>query len=171
MAARKSPRKTETRSPTHLDARGHVHVVDVGAKAPTRRRAEARAVIVTTAEVAAAISDGKVPKGDVAAVARIAAITGAKKTSDLVPLCHPLPLTHLAVEIDVVRDGEAGEVHVHVTAECVGPTGVEMEAMTGASIGALAIYDMIKGLDRGASIARVELLAKSGGRSGDWRRA
>jgi cyclic pyranopterin phosphate synthase len=141
--------------------------VDVGDKAETRRRAEARAIVRTTPEVVAAILDGSVPKGDVAAVARVAGIQGAKRTSELVPLCHPLPLTHVAVEVNAKSD----RVRVDVAVECVGRTGVEMEALTGASIAALAIYDMIKGLDRGARIEKVELLAKSGGKSGDWKRA
>jgi cyclic pyranopterin phosphate synthase len=152
---------------THLDARGRARVVDVGDKAETRRRAEARAIVRTTPEVVAAILDGSVPKGDVAAVARVAGIQGAKRTSELVPLCHPLPLTHVAVEVNAKSD----RVRVDVAVECVGRTGVEMEALTGASIAALAIYDMIKGLDRGARIEKVELLAKSGGKSGDWKRA
>ncbi|MGZ3418210.1 MAG: cyclic pyranopterin monophosphate synthase MoaC [Polyangiales bacterium] len=152
---------------SHLDARGHARVVDVGEKAETRRRAEARAVLRTTPEVAAEIRGGTVPKGDVTAVARIAAISATKRTSDLIPLCHPLPLTHVTVEVNPKRDGR---VVIDVACECVGRTGVEMEAMTGASIGALAIYDMIKGMDRGARVESVELLAKSGGKSGTWRR-
>lgn len=152
---------------THLDARGRARVVDVGDKAVTRRRAEARAVVRTTAEVAQAIAEGSVPKGDVAAVARIAAIQGAKRTSELVPLCHPLGLTHVAVDVDV---SPKGRIELRVVCECVGQTGVEMEALTGASVGALAVYDMIKALDRAASIRKVELLSKSGGKSGDWRR-
>jgi cyclic pyranopterin phosphate synthase len=153
---------------THLDARGRARVVDVGDKPATKRRAEARAIVRTTAEVAAAISAGEVPKGDVAAVARIAAIQATKRTSELIPLCHPLPLSHVAVEVEV---SPRGKIEIRVVCECVGPTGVEMEALTGASVGALALYDMIKALDRSATIRRVELLAKSGGKSGDWRRA
>ena len=153
---------------THLDARGHARVVDVGDKPITRRRAEAQAIVRTTPEVAAAILERRVPKGDVAAVARVAAIQGCKRTSELVPLCHPIGLTHVSVDVKVSR---SGRVRLLVACECVGQTGVEMEALTGASVGALAIYDMIKGVDRAASIRRVELLAKSGGRSGDYRRA
>ena len=148
-------------------------MVDVGDKPSTKRRAEAVALVHTTAEVARAITVGALPKGDVAAVARIAAIMGAKRASDLVPLCHPIALTHVSADVEVEASSTRGgpaTIRVRVVAECVGPTGVEMEAMAGASIGALTIYDMIKGLDRGASIARVELLAKSGGRSGEWRR-
>ena len=157
--------------PTHLDHKGQAHVVDVGEKPETRRRAEAEATVVTTAEVARAITEGRVPKGDVAAVVRIAGIQGAKRTSELVPLCHPLALTHVSAELAVAIEKGRGVARIVVAAECIGRTGVEMEAMTGASIAALTLYDMIKGLDRGAAIARVELTSKSGGRSGDWRRA
>ena len=113
------------------------------------------------------IRDGRAPKGDVVAVARVAAIQACKRTSELIPLCHPIALTHVAVEIDVAT---RGTIEVRVACECFGKTGVEMEALTGASVGALAIYDMIKGLDRAASIATTELLAKSGGRSGSYKR-
>ncbi|MEO7094341.1 MAG: cyclic pyranopterin monophosphate synthase MoaC [Polyangiales bacterium] len=157
-------------APTHLDRKGHAHVVDVGEKAETRRRAKTEATVLTTAEVARAILDGRVPKGDVAAVVRIAGIQGAKRTSELVPLCHPLGLTHVSADLAVTIEKERGVARILVAAECIGRTGVEMEAMTGASIAALTLYDMIKGLDRSALIARVELLSKSGGRSGDWRR-
>lgn len=160
-------RRRSAPKPTHLDEQGHVHVVDVGAKSPTARRAVARATVQTTAAVARAIRTGKTPKGDVAAVTRVAALMGAKKTSELVPLCHPLSLTHLTADVQV----RGTKVTIEVGAECVGPTGVEMEAMTGASIAALTVYDMIKGLDRGARIESVELVSKSGGRSGTWRRA
>ena len=152
---------------THVDPRGQAHVVDVGQKPSTHRTAEAVAIVHTTPEVAKAIGEGSVAKGDVAAVARIAAIMGAKRTSELVPLCHPLALTAVSADVSVDRKGS---VTLTVRAECTGPTGVEMEAMTGASIGALTIYDMIKGMDRGAAIARVELRSKAGGRSGEWRR-
>lgn len=148
---------------THLDARGNARVVDVGDKPHTRRRAEARAIVRTTA--CAAIRSGETPKGDVVAVARVAAIQACKQTSALIPLCHPIALTHVAVEIAV----EEERVIVDVACECIGPTGVEMEALTGASIGALAVYDMIKALDRGASI-ETALRSKSGGKSGHFRR-
>ncbi len=152
---------------THLDAKGRAHVVDVGDKAHTRRRAEAHAVVQTTRAVAKMIREGRAPKGDVAAVARVAAIQACKRTSELIPLCHPIALTHVAVEVDVAT---SGKIEVRVACECVGQTGVEMEALTGASVGALAIYDMIKGVDRRASISTTELLAKSGGRSGSFKR-
>jgi cyclic pyranopterin phosphate synthase len=165
--------KAKALAPTHLDAAGRAHVVDVGGKASTRRRAEARATVATTAEVARAIRDGQAPKGDVSAVARIAGILGAKRTSELVPLCHPISLTHVAADLAIDIDARkgSGTIDIRVRAECKGQTGVEMEAMTGASIAALTVYDMIKGLDREAAITRVELLEKSGGRSGHWRRS
>ncbi len=167
-SVRAMPAKPTSRMrPTHLDGRGHVRVVDVGDKPATRRKAIARATVQTTPRVTKAIRDGKAPKGDIAAVARVAALMGAKKTSELIPLCHPLALTHLSVDV-VVR---GARIVVEVSAECVGPTGVEMEAMTGASIAALTVYDMIKGMDRGARIESVELLEKSGGRSGTWKRS
>ncbi len=150
---------------THLDERGHARVVDVGDKSATRRRAEARAVVHTTRAVARAIREGTAPKGDVAAVARVAAIQACKRTSELVPLCHPIALTHVAVDVTVKVD----RVILDVACECFGPTGVEMEALTGASVGALAVYDMIKALDRSATIA-TELLRKSGGKSGRYER-
>lgn len=150
---------------THLDDRGHARIVDVGDKASTKRRAEARATVQTTRGVARAIAEGRTAKGDVAAVARVAAIQGCKRTSELIPLCHPIALTHVAVTVTIKSD----RVYVDVVCECVGPTGVEMEALTGASIGALAIYDMIKALDRRATVA-TELRAKSGGKSGAFVR-
>jgi cyclic pyranopterin monophosphate synthase len=163
----RASKKTSKSKLTHVDRRGHARVVDVGEKPSTHRKAEAIAVVTTTPEVARAIGEGAIAKGDVVAVARIAAILGAKRTSELVPLCHPLALTAVSADVDIDRKGQ---VTLTVRAECVGPTGVEMEAMTGASVGALAIYDMIKGMDRGAAISRVELRMKSGGRSGEWRR-
>ena len=142
-------------------------MVDVGAKPTTARRAIAHARVETTAEVIAAIAGGNAPKGDVLACARIAGIQGAKQTSALVPLCHPIAITHASVECTL----GAAAIEIVATVECVAGTGVEMEAMTAASIAALTIYDMIKGLDRGARIGGVELREKSGGRSGHWRRA
>jgi cyclic pyranopterin monophosphate synthase len=150
---------------THLNERGHARVVDVGDKEPTKRRAEARAIVHTKRSVARAIADRRTPKGDVAAVARVAAIMGCKSTSSLIPLCHPIALTHVAVEVTIKLD----RVLIDVACECFGPTGVEMEALTGASIGALAVYDMIKALDRDARI-ETELHTKSGGKSGYVRR-
>lgn len=151
---------------THLDDRGKARMIDVGGKAATERSATAEAVVSMNPATKEALFSGGLPKGDAAAVARIAAISGAKRTPDLVPLCHPIALT--AVEADV--EGVDGGARVVVTARSTGPTGVEMEAMTGAALGAITLYDMIKGLDRGAVVGPVRLLAKSGGRSGEWRR-
>lgn len=150
---------------THLDAEGAARMVDVGDKPDTIREATATGRITMSAEAAAAIREGAVKKGDVIAVARVAGIMAAKKTSDLIPLCHPLPLTKVTLDLAVEADG------VVVTATCVtrGPTGVEMEALTAVSATLLTVYDMAKALDRGMEIGGVRLLAKSGGRSGDWR--
>jgi cyclic pyranopterin monophosphate synthase len=140
-------------------------MVDVGGKPVTDRRARARAVVRMSAETAAAVTRGDAPKGDVIATARIAGIQAAKRTADLIPLCHPLPLSFVDVAAEV------GETEVVLTAEArtSGQTGVEMEAMTAAAVAALTVYDMVKGLERGVEIAEVVLLEKSGGRH-DWRR-
>ena len=153
---------------THLDEAGHARMVDVGAKAATERRAVARAIVRVSAETARAVAAGDAPKGDVLGVARIAGIQAAKRTSELIPLCHPLALSFVGVsgEIDV----EAGEIALVAEARTTGPTGVEMEALTAASVAALTVYDMVKGIQRGAEIGSVVLLEKSGGRSGTWRR-
>jgi cyclic pyranopterin phosphate synthase len=151
---------------THLDGQGHARMVDVGAKPSTQRRARARALVRVQPRTARAVADGTVPKGDVAAVARIAGIQAAKRTSELIPLCHPLALSHLSVEVAV--DPEAGTIELTAQAATTGPTGVEMEAMTAAAVAALTVYDMVKGLERGARIESVVLLEKSGGRSGHW---
>ena len=153
---------------THLDEAGHARMVDVGAKAATERRAVARAIVRVSAETARAVAAGDAPKGDVLGVARIAGIQAAKRTSELIPLCHPLALSFVGVsgEIDV----EAGEITLVAEARTTGPTGVEMEALTAASVAALTVYDMVKGIQRGAEIGSVVLLEKSGGRSGTWRR-
>lgn len=153
--------------PSHLDAAGHAHMVDVGAKAESARSATAEAVVrMTPAQLAAALdpSDGK---GDVLAVTRIAAIQGAKRTADLVPLCHPLGLDAVTVELE--PDRAVGSVRIRATCRVTARTGVEMEAMTAVSVGALTLYDMVKGLGKGVTIERVRLLHKSGGRSGEWR--
>lgn len=150
---------------THLDAQGAAHMVDVGGKADTTRQAIATGRISMTAQAATAIRDGAAKKGDVLAVARVAGIMAAKRTSDLIPLCHPLPLTRVAV--DLVTDDSG----VTVTATCAttGKTGVEMEAMTAVSVALLTIYDMGKAIDRGMEIGQVRLIEKSGGKSGMWR--
>lgn len=152
---------------THLRADGSAHMVDVGAKEATHRIAVAEGAIRMLPETLRLIIDGGHAKGDVFAVARVAAIQGAKRTSELIPLCHPLPLTR--VEVDFAARG-ANEVHCRARAETKGPTGVEMEALTAVQVGLLTVYDMCKAVDRGMTIGDVRLVSKSGGRSGDWRR-
>lgn len=156
---------------THFDAQGQAWMVDVGAKAATHRRAIAKGAIQLSAAAFAALRnpDDASPKGDVLGVARIAAIQGAKQTSSLIPLCHPLPLTHVSVEFHL--DDASHKVTIEVCAETVGKTGVEMEALTAASIGLLTIYDMLKAIDKGMVIETVQLLRKEGGKSGLWERA
>lgn len=151
---------------THLDDQGRARMVDVGGKDVTQREAVAEAHVSMGAAVRERLLAGDLPKGDAFAVARLAAIQAAKRTSDLVPLCHPLPLDSVSAELDTTPAG----VLIRVTVRVTGRTGVEMEAMTGASIGAVALYDMVKSLDRGVEIGPVRLLAKSGGKSGEWRR-
>lgn len=153
---------------THLDDQGAARMVDVGAKPETERAAVARATVKVSPQTASLVAAGDASKGDVAAVARIAAIGAAKKTGDFIPLCHPLGLT--SVDVDIAIDESAGEIIVTCETRCVGRTGVEMEAMAGASIGALAVYDMVKGVERDAFVEQVVLLEKRGGRSGHWRR-
>jgi cyclic pyranopterin phosphate synthase len=153
---------------THLDAAGNARMVDVGNKPATTRTARARALVSVSPETAARVKAGDAPKGDVLGVARIAGIQAAKKTSELIPLCHPLALSYVGVEGTI--DAEAGTIELIAEARTTGPTGVEMEALTAASVAALTVYDMVKGVERGAEIASVALLRKSGGRSGDWQR-
>jgi cyclic pyranopterin monophosphate synthase len=153
---------------THLDDAGAARMVDVSAKAETERAATARARVRMTTATAQAVAAGNGPKGDVVAVARLAAIQAAKRTDELIPLAHSLPLS--SADADVTVDAEAGIVTVTCSATVVGRTGVEMEAMVGASIGALTVYDMVKGIERGVVVEQVELLEKRGGRSGLWRR-
>jgi cyclic pyranopterin phosphate synthase len=143
-------------------------MVDVGEKPATERRAVARAVVRMTRETASAVAAGNAPKGDVLGVARIAGIQAAKRTTELIPLCHPLALTFVGVEGAV--DVQNGTIELTAEARTTGPTGVEMEALTAATVAALTVYDMVKGLERGAEIAEVAVLEKSGGRSGHWRR-
>jgi len=152
---------------THLNERGEAHIVDIGNKAVTHRRAVARASLEAQPETIAAILGGTLKKGDALAVARIAGIMAAKKTSDLIPLCHPIALT--SVEVEITADGEA-RLLIHATAETTDRTGVEMEALTAASVAALTLYDMAKAMDRGMRISGVELVEKTGGKSGDFRR-
>jgi len=153
---------------THLDASGRASMVDVGDKPATERRALARAIVRVSPETAAKVAAGDAPKGDVIGVARIAGIQAAKRTSELIPLCHPLQLSYVGVEGSI--DADTGEIELIAEARTTGPTGVEMEALTAASVAALTVYDMVKGIERGAEIAGVALLEKSGGRSGTWRR-
>jgi len=151
---------------THFDPSGQAHMVDVVEKQETHRVAVAAGRIVMQASTVALILDGGAAKGDVLGVARIAAIQAAKRTDELIPLCHPLALTRVAVEFEVDRDASA--VQCRATVETVGRTGVEMEALTAVTVGLLTIYDMCKAVDRGMSFERVRLLEKKGGRSGHW---
>jgi len=160
---------------SHLDDSGNARMVDVSGKEATKRRAVARATVLTTSAVAAAIADGSMKKGDVLGVARVAGIQAAKRTSDLVPLCHPLPITSVSVglSVDPAPAGQpAGTAAIRIEAavETVGQTGVEMEALTAASVAALTVYDMCKSADKSMTITDVALWEKSGGRSGDYRR-
>lgn len=152
---------------THLDEHGRARMVDVGGKPETDRVAVARAVVRMRPQTAQAVAAGDAPKGDVIGTARLAAIQAAKRTDEWIPLAHTLPLSSVDVDIDV--DPRAGTVIVTTTARVRARTGVEMEAMVGCAAGALCVYDMVKGIERGVTIERVELLEKSGGRSGTWR--
>ena len=151
---------------THFDAHGLAHMVDVGGKPETRRVARATGTIRMQPATLAAIAQGSAKKGDVLGVARIAAIQAAKRTSELVPLCHPLPLTHVQAEFAI--DTAASAVHCTVQAETLGRTGVEMEALTAVQVGLLTVYDMVKAIDRGMVITDVRVLEKHGGKSGSW---
>ena len=155
------------RNLTHLDDQGRARMVDVSAKPVTVRRAVAEAHVQMDPATLIAITQGRVPKGDVLAAARIAGIQAAKRTAELIPLCHPLPIDAVEIEIEAVGKGQ-----IRIVAECVveARTGIEMEAMTAASIAALTIYDMAKAIDRGMTIGPIRLVEKSGGRSGHWRR-
>jgi cyclic pyranopterin phosphate synthase len=144
---------------THVDERGRARMVGVGHKPPVARRAVAEAVVTMAPETAARIGEGAVPKGDVEAVARVAGIMAAKRTAELIPLCHPLPLDRVAVE--VATDARAGRVTLRAEAETTARTGVEMEALTAASMAALTVYDMVKGIDRGVVVERVRLVEKT----------
>ena len=163
--AHRAPR-TERRRLTHVDRSGRPRMVDVSAKPPTARRAVAEALVAVSPETMSLVIDGGGPKGDVLGVAELAGVMGAKRTSDLIPLCHPLALTDLVVAI--TPDRAAGVLRVRAEAATTGPTGVEMEAMTAASIAALTVYDMVKGVERGVEIRVVRLLTKTGGKSGTW---
>lgn len=151
---------------THLDEKGNARMIDVGEKTPTARRAVAEAAVLMAESTRERLFADDLPKGDAIATVRIAAIQAAKRTSSLIPLCHPLPIESVSVAVTPTSDGAT----ITVTASVTAKTGVEMEAMTGAAVGAVALYDMIKGVDRGSQIGSVRLLEKSGGRSGEWRR-
>ena len=151
---------------THFDAHGQAHMVDVAAKPETHRIARAVGSIHMQPATLALISGGNAKKGDVIGIARIAAIQAAKRTADLIPLCHPLPLTRVAVQFSI--DAGASAVHISVQAETVGRTGVEMEALTAVQVGLLTIYDMCKAADRGMVMSGIRLLEKQGGKSGHW---
>lgn len=153
---------------THLDEHGRARMVDVGSKEVSARRAVARAVVRMTPASAARIAAGDAPKGDVLGVARIAGIQAAKRTSELIPLCHPLALDQVDVEASV--DAESGTVTLTAEARVTARTGVEMEALTAVTIAALTVYDMVKGIERGVEIGPVHLIEKDGGRSGHWVR-
>ena len=151
---------------THFDAEGQAHMVDVAAKAETHRIARATGSIDMLPATFELIRTGTAKKGDVLGIARIAAIQGAKRTADLVPLCHPLPITRVTVEFTL--DGAASRVHCTAQVETVGRTGVEMEALTAVQVGLLTVYDMCKAADRGMVMGGIRVLEKHGGKSGDW---
>ena len=150
---------------THLNTRGEAHMVDVSDKADTARSAIAQSQVELTPSIVAAITDSTLPKGDLYATARIAGIQAAKKTSDLIPLCHPLPLSKVTVDLEL----QGSSLVITAVCKTTGKTGVEMEALTAASVAALTVYDMCKGLDKGMVISQTKLLEKTGGKSGNWR--
>jgi len=151
---------------SHLDAEGRIKMVDVGSKQVTARTAEASGFVKMRPETVAAIREHRTPKGDPLETARLAGIMGAKRTAELIPLCHPLPLSHIDLQILIQEDG----VEIKATASTNAQTGVEMEALTAVSVAALTIYDMCKAIDREMKITGIRLIYKSGGRSGEWRR-
>jgi cyclic pyranopterin phosphate synthase len=155
---------------THLDAAGHAQMVDVGAKDVTQREAVARGAVLMRPATLQLIVDGALPKGDVLAVARIAGIMAAKRTPEIIPLCHPLMLTHVSVELTPAPEHAPGAAAILIaaTVRTTGKTGVEMEALTAVSAAALTIYDMCKAVDRGMRIADIRLALKRGGKSGEW---
>lgn len=158
--------RTRKRGLTHADAAGRVRMVDVSAKRTTLRSATARGFVRVAPETLALVAEGRLAKGDPLQAARIAGIMAAKRTADLIPLCHPLPLVSAQVDVEIARDGIA----IVATVKTSGPTGVEMEALTAVSVAALTVYDMLKAADRSMTIEHVHLVEKSGGRSGHWRR-
>jgi len=152
---------------THLDEQGRARMVDVSAKAETARTAVARGKVLLAPATVALLRDNAIPKGDALASARIAGIMAAKKTGDLIPLCHPLPITHAAVDLTIVEDG----VEIEAVASITGRTGVEMESLTAVAVAALTLYDMVKAVDKAAVITDIRLESKTGGKSGDFRRS
>jgi cyclic pyranopterin phosphate synthase len=167
MDERSQPRAGRRRL-THVDRGGRPRMVDVSAKAVTARRAVAEAEVVCSQETLSLVIDGRGPKGDVLTVAELAGVMGGKRTADLIPLCHPLALTDLVVSI--TPDRAASSLRVRAEAATVGQTGVEMEALVAASVAALTVYDMVKGVEKGVEIRHVRLVSKVGGKSGEWRR-
>ena len=160
--------RAERRRLTHVDRRGRPRMVDVSAKLPTARRAVAEAEVAVSPETMRLVIDGGNEKGDVLTVAELAGVMGGKRTSELIPLCHPLPLTDLVVAI--TPDRVAGVLRIRAEAATTAVTGVEMEAMTAASVAALTVYDMVKGVERGVEVRSLRLLSKTGGKSGEWHR-
>ena len=167
MDRRPAPR-AERRRLTHVDRSGRPRMVDISAKDVTERRAVAEALVAVSPETMSLVIDGGGSKGDVLGVAELAGVMGGKRTSDLIPLCHPLPLTDLQVAI--TPDRGAGVLRIRAEAATTGRTGVEMEAMTAASVAALTVYDMVKGVERGVEIRGIYLVSKTGGKSGTWAR-
>jgi cyclic pyranopterin phosphate synthase len=161
------PPESPPTSLSHLNAAGEVHMVEVGERPATRREARAEGVIVMRPEVLALVLEGRAPKGDVLAVARVAAIQAAKRTWELIPLCHPIGLTGLEVRIEAAAEGTG--LRIEAVARTTGPTGVEMEALTAVQVGLLTLYDMVKSADPAMTIGPVRLLEKTGGRHGSWR--
>lgn len=166
--AETTPPRAARRRLTHVDRSGRPRMVDVGAKPPTARYAVAEAEVALTQETLSLVIDGGGAKGDVFTVAELAGVMGGKRTAELIPLCHPIALTDLVVE--VVPDRVHGVLRIRARAATVGPTGVEMEALTAVSVAALTVYDMVKAVDRGAEIRHVRVVEKAGGRSGEWHR-
>jgi len=160
--------RTERRRLTHVDRSGRPRMVDVGDKAHTARRAVAEGFVAVSPETLSLVIDGRNAKGDVLTVAEIAGVMGGKKTSELIPLCHPLALTDLVVS--VTPDRVAGGLRIRAEAATTGPTGVEMEALTAVSVAALTVYDMVKGVEKGVEIQAIHLVSKTGGKSGEWHR-
>lgn len=165
MDDRSQPR-TERRRLTHVDRRGRPRMVDVSGKPPTARRAVAEAEVMCSQETLTLVIDGGGPKGDVLMVAELAGVMGAKRTSELIPLCHPLPLTDVVVQI--TPDRGASALRIRAEAATLAPTGVEMEALTAATVALLTVYDMGKAIDKAMVIEGVRLVSKMGGKSGDW---